>query len=100
MWLVVLQSLIFHSVSLKASLSSSIVLLLHPCLSSSYCHRPLRFASGISFDISFVLTPPPNHLSLFLRSFYPHGFCLVFMGVLPCLWADDDKAVGKSWLVK
>lgn len=73
MWLIVLRSLLSHSVSLKASPSSSIVLLLNPCLSSSYCNCSLWFASGISFDMSFVLISQKSPLLLltFFLSTWP-----------------------------
>lgn len=70
MWLIILRSLLFHSVSLKASPFSSVALLFHLCL-SSHCNHPLWFASDISFDMSFVLITQKSPLpfpTLFLST--------------------------------
>jgi len=86
MWLIVPRSLLFHSVSLKASLSSSSLLLLHLCLSSSHCNFPLWFASSISFDMSFVLISQklPLPFPVLLLSTWPllvfHGCPSMLMG--------------------
>lgn len=84
--LLVHMSLLFHSVLLKASPSTSVVLLLHPCLSPSYSNHPLWFASGIGLGMSFVLISQKSPLpvpTLFL-SMWPlpvlHGCPSMVMG--------------------
>lgn len=104
MQLILPMSLPFHSVLLKASPSTSIVLLLHPRLSYSYSNHPLWFASGISFDMSFVLisqkSPLPvptlsihfsiSTLSIFFSAYFSwmsfHGY-----GMSTRLWIGLDQ---------
>lgn len=77
-----------------------------PVLYLCFIHASHLLTAAVTYGlpVAWALTchlssPSPNHLCLSLQLFYTCDLCLFFTYVLPCLQADNDKAVGKSWLV-